>query len=303
MRIPKKVSYDNRNDWLEFRRKILTASDCASVLNANPYSGPFEVYAEKILGNKKTETPAMRIGKALEPEIARMFSEQTQIDVYDPGEFEIVMHPTIPWLGATLDRVTEIGNHPVELKSVQSPGIDPTKWSFHPPEHYQIQLQIQMQCTEAEHGYLVGLFPRYRLEIFEAERDDEFFGYALPELKEFWDRIERKDAPPATGAKMLDVVKRLYRASDDKRIRFNEEYESIAKKLQNLKNYAKDIETKRKEYEVIIRDYMKDAVYGELSDGSAIALPTVKNKGGTRVIQPFEYRPLRFIKAKGEENE
>jgi putative phage-type endonuclease len=273
------------------------------VLECNPYSGPFEVYAEKVLGDVKKETPAMRIGKVLEPEIARMFSEQTQIDVYDPGEFEIAMHPDIPWLGATLDRVTEVGNHPVELKSVQSPGIDPTKWSTHPPEHYQVQLQIQMQCTGADRGYLVGLFPRYRLEIYEAERDDEFFKHALTELREFWFRVQRKDAPPATGAKMLDVVKRLYKSTDEKRISFNEEYESIVKKLQNLKSYAKDIETKIKEHEVMIRDYMKDAVYGDLSDGSAIALSTVKNNGGTRVIKPYEYRPLRFIKTKGEKNE
>lgn len=152
-----------REDWLEQRRKLVTASDAAAILGLDDWRSPFEVYAEKVEGYVRERTGAMRRGVRHEAAIALDYADETGREVYGRDPYEIAIHPEHRWLGATLDR-TCAGNdeHPapregpgaLELKMVNA--ANAPEWREEPPTGYQIQNQIQMACAGLAWGSVAG---------------------------------------------------------------------------------------------------------------------------------------------------
>ena len=93
-------------------------------LGVSEYATPLDVYMSKVHGTQPDETRAMRRGRVLEPFIASEYALETGRHVTDPGATEILYHPDLPMLGATLDRVTTFDEDrdgmtgPLEIKSV-----------------------------------------------------------------------------------------------------------------------------------------------------------------------------------------
>ena len=108
-----------REHWLADRRRIVTASDCAAIANQDERRGPFAVWAEKTSEIETAETVPMRRGRRMQAAIAEEYGEQTGRVVVPWPEFEIRRHPSIPWIGATLDAVTRLDDGaeiPLEIK-------------------------------------------------------------------------------------------------------------------------------------------------------------------------------------------
>ena len=111
----------DREEWLAKRRGFLGASDVAAVLGVSPWAGPLDVYLDKIHAVEMQESRAMRRGHAMEPVIADWYAEETGREIQNLGATCFQIHPHIPFLGATLDRLIvgdERGNAPLEIKSV-----------------------------------------------------------------------------------------------------------------------------------------------------------------------------------------
>ena len=62
----KALEYKTREEWLDGRKSLITASDAAAALGLSPFKSPLKLYTEKIgLAEDGEEREAMKWGKAL----------------------------------------------------------------------------------------------------------------------------------------------------------------------------------------------------------------------------------------------
>ena len=208
----------NREAWLALHGKseVVTASQLSSVLGINPYKSPFALYQEKVGAiEPDPENTAMRIGKALEPLVAQMYTEETGRNVVDLGEYTIHHREDFPLLVATLDRWDTDEQCPVEMKTSMNPSAQALdEWEAGGPFAYQVQVQAQLFLTETEVAYLAGLLGR-QFRVVEIHRNEKFINWMKVEVQKFVDCVLTK-TPPAMDASESTVaaVKRLYPKDD-----------------------------------------------------------------------------------------
>ncbi len=178
-----KSKNDQRSDsWLSSRKKLLTASDIATVLDqtetscgayitafpdaqfeisvgkpCNPYSNKTEFYLRKcgkgipFLGNEAT-----LFGQLYEPIAQQVYQQVNRVDLI---EFGLIPDPENPWLAASPDGITTAGVN-VEIKCPLNRVADPI-----PPIGYWIQMQIQMQtCGMESCDYICCSFVEFLTE-------------------------------------------------------------------------------------------------------------------------------------------
>lgn len=300
---------NTRAEWLEKRRTLLTASDVAAVLGVDPRRGPLAVYADKVLEAEDEEgADYLAFGREAEGAIAGLYARRTGRPVKDLGATVITPHPELPWIGATLDRVTEgteehpvpgTGPGPLELKNVGLHGARPDAWAADPPLHYQIQLQVQIACLGAKWGCLAGMFPGYGLGWRDWPRNEQFMSAALPVLEEFWARVQRRSPPPPdTLPGTQAAVKRLYPRESGTTIILDAGLREIADQWEAAKKAERDAKKTKRECEAQIRAEIKDATFGDLGDGTLISCKTVSRK--EHVVKASASRQLRRFTPKGD---
>lgn len=290
----------DREEWLAKRQNYLGASEIAAVLGQSPHAGPLDVYADKVHGKSFKGNRDTQRGKAMEPLIADWYEEETGRKLINPGEFEFMIHPSIPFLGATLDRVVEVDERlekgPLEIKSVGG-FVSAGEWEIEPPLHFQIQLQTQMAVYGSSWGALCGGFMATNaIKHFDIDFNPEFWNAAVPLLEEFMDRVKRRSPPPADGSPhALETVKRVWSSAIEGKIVamptetivLIEQWKDEKGKESMHKACADEIETR-------LRDLMKDAEIGALPNGQFLTLKETIRKGYT--VSDSSFRTLRVVK-------
>src|SRR5215470_13995674 len=99
-------------EWHEMRRKHLGASDCATILQIDPWKTRYNLFEEKLGLVIPRETEAMRRGRELESHAREEFQKVTGIKVQPSVEF----HPQISYMMASMDGISEDKKTAVELK-------------------------------------------------------------------------------------------------------------------------------------------------------------------------------------------
>ena len=286
----------SRKEWLDARRKSIQASDVAAILGEDDRRGPVSVWNAKVHGNDEYDNDWLKFGRDVEGAIANLYAARTKRMVTNYGATTIMYHPDIPFLGATLDRmstsVREDNDGPVELKHVGD-FSRPDEWAADPPLIHRIQNQIQIACTNSDWGCIAGMFPGYQLAYHDQERNDNFLESIYPTLEAFWQCVIDKTPPKATGAD-LDIVKKLYRKAEGTTVALDgEEWLILANDLADIKSITSANKKRVKEIEAKFRSEMKDHTFGALIDGSQMTLKVTKRKGYTREVEDTEYRTLR----------
>lgn len=297
------VLASTRDRWLAARREILGASEVAAVLGEDPRRGPFAVWAEKVGQIESHETQWMRWGRRVEGAIADGYTDETGRPAVDLGAHEIQRHPDIPFLGATLDRMTSgsaahpapaEGDGPLECKAVGV--MKAREWRESPPDVYQIQLQIQMSCTSKSWGSLVALIGGLQLEWHDMPRNDAFLAAILPELEAFWMKVQRREPPEADGKPgTTAAIKALWPTAEDKTIALDQEAMEIVAAWERAEGQKKAAGDEAEALENELRVRMGDASFAWLLDGSQLTLKTTGNRGYTRAVKPYSYRTLRHV--------
>ena len=303
------IIHDKREQWLAARRECLTASDVAAVLGEDPRRGPLAVYAAKIGAIEAEETLPMRRGRRFEATIGEEYSEQTGRPVLAVPEYELLHHPSIPWLAASLDRkvlateeapdpfgcwdvvptATTHGRAPLEIKMALGSA---SEWKDEPPLAYAIQVTIEMACADSTWGALCGMVGPGPLKTFDLPRNDAFLEAALPLLEEFWLRVQRRQPPEADALPgTTEALKHLYAGEDGTTIplgpealRLVEQWEQAAARRDAANETIEELENK-------LRLRMGLASWGALSDGSFLTLRTTERKSYS--VGPTSFRALR----------
>lgn len=191
----------DRDEWLEWRRSGIGASDVAAIIGLSPWQSPWSVWASKLDLLIDEDTEAKRAGRWLESAIAPWFAAETGLHV--AGQQTWCTHPEHQHHLATVDGFVLEGQAALlepalgdfEVK-VTGPG---RKWAL-VPEHYQAQGQWQMHVTGMDRCWFAVLMGR-RLDIHELKRDRADIDFLIERVDAFWaQHVVTGDPPPIDGS-------------------------------------------------------------------------------------------------------
>ena len=183
-----------RASWHAARRRCISASNVAPVLGvASPAGTAYDVWAYIAHGVGQDETPEMRWGRRMEPVILDWAAGEIGKPIERWPQDHLAGGAPDIW-GATPDGLTD-DPAPVEAKSWAWGGA----WADGPPLCVVIQVQVQIYCLGATHGWVaaqVGGRPR----LDRIERHDTLIRRARAECRRWWARyIEGGEMPPLDG--------------------------------------------------------------------------------------------------------
>lgn len=245
-------------EWLEHRKKCVTASDWSVILGLNPNKSPLELYQEKI-GEKEPEpeNDAMRHGTETEPKALERLQKLTGITFKPTVEF----HEELPWLMASLDGVDFSGDRIAEVKCPYYEASYRKKQrsgAKNPENPDYAQMQAQMFVTGLKN--VIYFVYRNDDEFFctECRRDDEFIRNALPQIHEFYECLHSRTPPPD---KYIDIE--------------TPDWMSAAKKLK----YARNLAAEAKELEDEAKAEMRELAQGEPAKGAGVKMDVIEYRG------------------------
>lgn len=175
-------------DWLDIRKKYVTASNAATLVGADPYSSPAKLRnPEPFFGNAFT-----RVGQMLEPVVVNVVNDVlgSSFQLYETSEGWKEFY-TCGQLGATPDA------HESRLRLLECKTTRPTtyiKYGSVPPSKYLIQLIVQMMCVGVTEGMLAimstNLTQRsstleWPIKIFKVWKDDRICDILLEQAEKF----------------------------------------------------------------------------------------------------------------------
>lgn len=194
----------NTPAWLDARRDLIGASDIPIITGSSIWqTSLFSLWAIKTrLAEPEPpdeETQELfDLGHALEPVIAERYTAKTGRKVRRVNQ--LLRHPTIPYLGASLDRISAVRGERriVELK--YAPHRDWASGSEPIPGHVQDQVQAQMFVTGIPVAD-VAVLAAGRVDVFTMEADPGYQAdLALIAYERFWRYVEAQEMPPIDGS-------------------------------------------------------------------------------------------------------
>jgi putative phage-type endonuclease len=181
-------------EWLEARRKGVTASEVAGLMGLSPdtWDSPYSLYHRKTgtLPPGQPDSESMERGRVLEPYVLQKFGERHPEFIVDgAGKRMLFAHRERPWQMATPDGllqddatcgiaeingVFEIENLGV-LEAKTSATYD--EWgddgTDEIPVHYRCQVLWQMDALGVPLGYVACLFMHtWKVRVYRIELDD-----------------------------------------------------------------------------------------------------------------------------------
>jgi putative phage-type endonuclease len=254
----KQVSFDQRTDaWLLWRKKGVTASEAAIIMNDSPYMTPWRLWAEKVglaEPDDLSKNPFVQYGIEHEDVARRAFEDR------HPGEVALPIcaeSDEEPILRASFDGVISQGR-PVELKcpatktfeDVLANGTDSAAYKL-----YWHQVQHQMYVSGASEGFLVFYHEERDLQIFQIGRDEIYIEQLVKKAREFFDRVEKRKPPEKDPERDIliptgEAAEKWVEASET--VKF---YDADIKEAQKRIEAAK---AKRKEAEDTLKNLLGD---------------------------------------------
>ena len=251
----------SHEEWLKHRRKSIGGSDAATIVGLNPWSSPYELWADK-LGKipPKEENEAMRIGHDLEEYVAKRFCEATGKKVR--RENSILRDPKLPFAHANVDRLIIGEKAGLECKTTSVLNLKRFAGGEYPPNYY-VQCQHYMMVTGYKVWYLAVLVLGREFLWFEVKRDDEDIEALKAAEQEFWEYVDKQEPPAVDGTDSCsDTLDKLYPDSDpDVDIDLTAVSDTLKQRTEICKQ-IKTLETQKKACENSIKDYMETAEKG-----------------------------------------
>lgn len=228
----------NTQEWLNFRRDHIGASDCASIMGDNPFKSRMQLWEDKYAVCKPspyTSKWAQR-GHDLEP-IAREKINKIAGVTYIP---RVAISSDIEWQSASFDGINETVKEIIEIKC---PG--PKTWDKiskgEIPRQYEWQIQHQLCVSNYD---VAGLFI-YNGDtdasiLVEYRRDEEMITRLLAAETKFYEQNMLRWHPPGPiknkptlRLDMEDLLKEAYETQQDMLC--------SKKKLEDLKEQIKNL--------------------------------------------------------------
>jgi len=258
MRDPIKQSTDLD---LKLRQSYLGSSEWSVIAGLyNAYKSPYDVYNEKVYGYEPFDNLRMRLGRDIEPMIAKWVEEELDGKVAKDGL--VRFHKDYDYLATNLDGIfydKEGVPSVLEIKTASTIARD--NWGAELPIQYYTQIQGQMLITGMKKAYVAiltfGFAGPEKFEIQEYDYDESFINLVVPKLVDFWtNHVQKKVAPEYTTE---SDVKKAYPESNNHSIEATSEIISAMDRIKDIKAKKKVLDQELKSLELDIKKEMKDA--------------------------------------------
>lgn len=193
-----KIKRENREDWLELRKKYIGGSDVSAVIGANPYQGAYALWCEKkdivpsFEGNMRT-----KVGTYLEDFVAKQFEEETGKKVRK-SNFSFV-NTDYPWALADVDRFIDGEDAILECKTTSELNMKHFKDGDY-PDRFFWQVQHYMAVLDKQKAYIAVLIGNREFKLFEVNRNDEEIAAMMQFEQEFYGFMTSDNPPPIDGS-------------------------------------------------------------------------------------------------------
>ncbi len=193
----------NSPEWVKWRTTVIGASRAAAILGVCKFQTAYQLWCELTGRTPGFEgNAATAAGNAMEAP-ARATYEMNEGFIECPPT--CVLHPSIDFIGASLDGLNLETMIPVEIK-YPSEASHALALKGEVPHHYWVQVQHQLMCVpDAPMAHYVSHRPEGQVKI-DVKHDLEFQAKLLEAEVAFWDLVKRDIAPPLTerDAKLVD---------------------------------------------------------------------------------------------------
>ncbi len=200
-------------EWLRFRKDKIGASEAAIIMGISPFKSIGQLWEEK-LGIRPLEEPsdAMKRGTGMEQEAREGFEKDSGLCMTP----KVLVHPTIPYMIASLDGISMDEKFILEIKC-PGPKDHQCALNGNVPEKYIPQLQHIMSVTGHDcifyYSFKDGLG-----KILTHHRNEEMISLILEREARFYECLVKgrklvEDYDLATDA-MKDQLYRIIRNED-----------------------------------------------------------------------------------------
>lgn len=189
----------NTPEWLEARKKYITATDAPIIMGDSPWSTPYKLWMQKLdLEDPTPVTKRMRDGAMSEERARLLFEKETGLLVFP----KFVVSKKHSWMAASLDGITLDGSVFVEIKA---PGKQDHECALRGeiPKKYFPQVQHQLATTDLKEAYYFS-YTSTSTALLTVPRDDKYIQELISKEKEFYDRIVNFDPPPIQDEDYLE---------------------------------------------------------------------------------------------------
>lgn len=190
-----------REQWLEARKPTIGTSDMPAVCGFGRHtpSDQFDFMTGAREPEDLSDNIPVQIGLLSEPMNHRLYERETGRRIHKINEMRY--HADLPFVHATLDRVTYGDKRVVELKNTGEfpgrAGYGGAEDADDLPPAVLIQVQAQLAVYEeypvADVSVIIG---GNRHRVIPVYRDEEMIGNILRIAREFYDYVERGERPP-----------------------------------------------------------------------------------------------------------
>lgn len=210
-----KLEITSREEWLQWRKPVLTASDIGAAAGVDQFKAPLQLYLEKALGQDGPgETSLMRRGKHFEPAVIEYLKEEFSGWLIErPNVFLLDAERR---LGATPDVLMVDSEFPDQLVNCQIKVVTATqfaKWGDEPPLSYMLQCSCENLLLNAHSGILAVLVVSEfdaELVVFDVPRHAGAEDRMLGVVAGFWHAVDNKLMPSADYRRDAEAIISLY---------------------------------------------------------------------------------------------
>ena len=224
------------------RQTYLGGSDIAAILGISPWRTPLDVYLDKVEG-KRPDDPSkaqiFRRGARMEPYILDLLAEEHGIEIVQRGQR--YLDKSHSFIAAEIDAEAASGEN-IEVKTANQFAAKNWGEQFTDeiPVYYTAQAMHGMMVREAPATIFPVLIGSDDFRVYRVERDDETIAAIRAKEVEFWDRIQRRDPPPATA---VSDIERLFARDHGSATEASSEIAYLVQTLKRLKTELKMMES------------------------------------------------------------
>ena len=239
--------------WLETRRKGLGGSDCGVVLGVNKYKSRFQLYLEK-RGEytQEVDNDFVYFGNALEDFVAKEFEKRSGKEVL--LHESTMFHPEHEFMLANVDRLVKDENALLECKTASE--YVKGEWDGDDiPPSYLCQIMHYLAVTGLERAYIAVLIGGNKFVWKCIERDEELIEIIIKAEHDFWYNHVVPGIPPEIeGTEAASsFIKELYPYDNGKKIYLEEDVDTLIEAIEVIKKDIKNLTEQQKAYENIIK--------------------------------------------------
>ncbi len=266
---------------LVLRQTYIGSSEWATTAGLfNKYKTPYQIWNEKINGYTPFDNIRMRLGRDIEPMIAKWVEEDMGVHVARDGV--VRFHPEYDFLATNLDGIiyhkTDSRPSVFEIKTASTMARE--TWGAELPIQYYTQIQGQMLISGLRKAYVgiltFGFAGPEKFEIQEYDFNQEFTDMVVAKLVSFWNDHVLTGIPPIPVNN--DDLKIVYPESNGNGIIADDKLVSQCEMLQQFKQTRSEVDLSIKDLELAIKTIMGDNEF--LVDNKEATLATWKSGVG-----------------------